>query len=205
MDNFSPLTTSSLNIHSLEIFTANYVVQGNATGPFRRASDLVNREDRDYIMLQEARITPIGRPPAQAPLPTQLMVARPHIHFVSLPPQPEPEHTTAGLGQYRDSAARKTPVPCCMMTDSYVITAQCYMQEGSTLENLLAMSDLFFSLTGATIHMNGVPSNPLQRELVIINKELIQAMYLMGAPTQTKRLDEPTDRASTSRLGGLNP
>jgi hypothetical protein len=199
MDNFSPLTTSNLNIHNLEIYTATLAIQGSATGPFRRASDLVNREDRDYIMLQNASITPLGRQPNPTPIPTMLMVARPHIHFVSLGPQPEPEHTTSGLGQYRESGTRKSPVPCCMLTEVYVVTGQCYMLPGSSLENLLAMSDPFFSLTNVTIHINGISSAPFQRDLIIINKEKVQAMYLMGASTTTQRLDDAPN-PSTSPL-----
>src|SRR6266550_351514 len=127
MDNFAPLTTSSLNIHALEIYTSNLAIRGNTTGPYRRSSDLLNRKDRDYIILQNASITPLNRQPGPTSLSTPLLVARQHIHLVSLSAQPEPEHTTSGLGQYREPAVRKTPVPCCMMTDVYVIMGQCHL------------------------------------------------------------------------------
>ena len=143
MDNFAPLTTSSLNIHPLELYTSNLAIRGNTTGPYRRSSDLLNRKDRDYIILQNANITPLNRQPGPTSLSTSLLVARQHIHLVALSAQPEPENTTGGLGQYREFAVRKIPVPCCMMTDVYVIMGQCYLLEGSSLENLMEIADLF--------------------------------------------------------------
>jgi hypothetical protein len=204
MDSFSPLTTSSLNIHHLEIFTPNLVVQGNSTGPFRRATDLVNRKDRDYIIVDAARITPLGRQANPTPLSTPLMVARQHIHLVSLAPQLEPENTTGGLGGPRESGVRKIAYPCYLLTDIYVIVGQCHMVEGSTLENLMAVSELFLPITAATLYISSMPNTPLPRELVIINKEKIQAMYLMPSPTATQKLDEPPNTSFTSPLNDQN-
>jgi hypothetical protein len=208
MDSFSPLTTSNLNIHNLEVYTANLVIQGNASGPFRRATDLVNRKDRDYMMLQEARLTPIGRQPNPNVLTTPLMVARQHTHLVALGPQPEPEHTTSGLGQVRESGVRKVAYPCYMFTEVYVVVGQCHLVEGSTLENLLAVSELFVPITNVTLYINSLPNAPLQRDLVIINKEKIQAMYLIPTPTSasgtnntaTQKLEEPPRQPTSPNL-----
>jgi hypothetical protein len=225
MDNFSLLTTSNLVIHSLEIFTSSLAIQGNATGPFGRASDLVNRKDRDHIILQEARVTPLGRQPNPAPLTTPLIVARQHVHLVALAPQSDAEATggltsgtlasgglssggltsgtlasgtlaSGGLaGRFRESGVRKYPVPGYILTDVYVVVCQCHLIEGGTLEGLLDVSDLFIATTNAAIYINSAPAAPLQRDLVIINKEKIQAMYLAPSPTtpgtSTRRLDEP--------------
>jgi hypothetical protein len=199
MDSFSSLTTSSLNIHHLEVFTANLVIQGDSTGPFRRASDLVNRKDRDYIYMDGARITPLGRQANPNPLTTQLMVARQHIHLVALGPQPEPENTTGSLGQQRESSVRKIGYPCFMLTDIYAVVGQCHMVEGSTLENLMAVSELFIPITAATLYISSMPNTPLPRDLVIISKEKIQAMYLMPSPSSTQKLEEPSTQ-STSPL-----
>jgi hypothetical protein len=199
MDSFSPLTTSNLNIHHLEVFTANLVIQGDSTGQFRRASDLVNRKDRDYIYMDNARITPLGRQANPNPLTTQLMVARQHIHLVALAPQLEPENTTGNLGQQRESGVRKIGYPCFMLTDIYAVVGECHMVEGSSLENLMAVSELFLPITGATLYISSMPNTPLPRDLVIISKEKIQAMYLMPSPTATQKLGEPSSQ-STSPL-----
>jgi len=199
MDSFSPLTTSNLNIHHLEVFTANLVIQGDSTGQFRRASDLVNRKDRDYILMDNALITPVGRQANSNPLTTQLMVARQHVHLVALPPQPEPENTTGSLGQPRDSGVRKIAYPCFMITDTYAVVGQCHMVEGGTLENLMAISELFLPLTAATVYISSMPNVPLQRDLVIISKEKIQAMYLLPSPSTTQKLEEQPN-PSTSPL-----
>jgi hypothetical protein len=97
MDSFSPLVTSNMTTHILEIFTANLIIQGNSTGPFLRASDLVNRKDRDHITVDSARITPMGRQANPTPLATPLIVARPHVHLVSLPPQPDVDYISGTL------------------------------------------------------------------------------------------------------------
>src|SRR5258708_6583291 len=140
MDSFSPLTTSNLNIHHLEVFTASLVIQGDSTGQFRRASDLVNRKDRDYILMDNARMTPLGRQANPNPLTTMLMVARQHIHLVALAPQPEPENTTGNLGQQREAGVHKIPYPCFMLTHIYAVVGECYMVAGTTIENLMALT-----------------------------------------------------------------
>jgi hypothetical protein len=232
MDNFSLLTTSNLVTHSLEIFTASLAIQGNATGPFGRASDLVNRKDRDHITLQDARVTPLGRQPNPAPLATPLIVARQHVHLVALAPQSDAENVSGTLtsgtlasgglssgslasgtlasgglaGRFRESGVRKYPFPCYILTDVYVVVGQCHLIEGATLEGLLDSSDLFIAITVAAIYINSAPAAPLQRELVIINKEKIQAMYLTPSSpstpgTSTRRLDEPPN-PPTSPLKG---
>jgi hypothetical protein len=198
MDDFSPLTTSDLHLHHLEIFTPNLVIQGDSTGPFHRASDLVNRKDRDYILLDGARITPLGRPVNSNPLTTPLMVARHHTHLIAIGLEPEPEHTTGGLGQYRESAVHKIPHPCYMLTEVFVLVGEVHMVEQSSLENLMAVSDLFLPITNATIYINSMPNNPLSRELVMINKDEIQAMYLMPSPTTTKKLDETSTTSAVT-------
>lgn len=221
MDPFSPLSTSSLNIHSLEIYTASLNIQGNATGPFRRSSDLVNRKDREYIVLQEARMAPLGRQPNPTPLSTPLTVARKHVHLVAVQPQPEPDYVSGGLNSGnlstaslssgslssgnlstgnlgggkaggREFVVRKTPTPCYVLTGTYAVLGMCHLIEGSTVENLLDISDFFLALTGVTIHLLAVSASPLQRDLVLINKEHIHAMYLIpqANPAQPPQLDQ---------------
>jgi hypothetical protein len=205
MDDFSPLTTSNLNIHPLEIFTPNLVIQGNSTGPYRRSSDLVNRKDRDYILLDGARITPLGRQANMTPLDTQLMVARQHVHLVALAAQSEPEDTTGNLGQFRPSGVHKIPHPCYMLTEVYVLLGEVYMVEASTLENLLAVSELFLPMTNVTVYINSMPNNPLQRDLVLINKDQIQAMYLIPSPTATKKLEESSVATGEAPTNSTEP
>jgi len=89
-----------------------------------------------------------------------------------------------------------------MLTEAFIVTGQCHLLPGSTLENLLAMSDPFYSLTAVTIHISGMSSASFQRDLIIINREKVQAMYLMGAPTTTQRLD---DTPNPSTLPLTNP
>ena len=235
MDNFSLLTASHLVTHNLEIFTSSLVIQGTSTGPFGRASDLVNRKDKDHILLQDARLAPLGRQGNPTPIATPLIVARQHVHLVALAPEADAEGTgsltsgglasgtlasgTLGSGQlssgnlnsgtlasggaaprYRESGVHKYPVPCYIVTDMYVVLGQCYLLEGATLEGLFDGIDLFIPTTGSAVYISGSQAAPMQRELVIINKEKIQAMYLASAPSApavSKRLDEPPAPPST--------
>jgi hypothetical protein len=86
-----------------------------------------------------------------------------------------------------------------MLTDTYAVVGQCHMVEGGTLENLMAISELFLPLTAATLYISSMSNTPLPRDLVIINKEKIQAMYLMPSSTATQKLQEPSN-PSTSPL-----
>lgn len=73
MDPFSSLSTSSLSVHSLEIYTASLNIQGNATGPFRRSSDLVmvNKEHIQamYIIPPSTTTEPLQNPPSSGTSP----------------------------------------------------------------------------------------------------------------------------------------
>src|SRR4051812_19217992 len=108
--------TSALSVtsHKLEIYTSKLVITGLSSGPFRRASDLVNRKDRNYLSVDEAVVTPIGRPNDAAPLTTPFLVARQNIHFISLVPQPEPEQP--GPGVTREFVVRKNSSTCSVVT-----------------------------------------------------------------------------------------
>ena len=66
----------------------------------------------------------------------------------------------------------------------------CYLLEGSSLENLIEVADFFLPLTNATFYLGNSSAASMQRELVIVNKEKVQAMYLLPAPTTTQRLDD---------------
>src|SRR3954470_9156329 len=83
----------SVTSHKLEIYTSKLVITGLSSGPFRRASDLVNRKDRNYLSVDESVVVPIGRHNDAPPLTTPFLVARQNIHFISLAPQPEPDQS----------------------------------------------------------------------------------------------------------------
>ncbi len=53
----------------------------------------------------------------------------------------------------------------------------CHLLKDTTLENLIEMPDTFLPFTNTTIYMSSNPSAPWQREVTIVNKEQLEAIY----------------------------
>jgi hypothetical protein len=210
MDRYT-LSTASLNAHQVEIYTSTLVVKGTMVGPFQRTSDLVNRRDRENLIVEEATLAPLGQTATPKPIADPVFVARPHIHVVAAIPTPDnitdphlsgPHlsgaldttgalNTTAlpptgpltarGLGtpagSQRQFHVSRTPKPCYVFTSTFVISGLCHILEGSTIENLLDAQDPFFPLTQSIIYLHAQPTVIWRRDLALVNKGMVQAVY----------------------------
>lgn len=205
MDRYT-LSTASLNAHQVEIYTATLVIRGTMLGPFHRTSDLVNRRDRQNLIVQDASLAPLTAANNAKPITDPVFVARPHIHAVvavatpenatdphlsgplpsgPLPAPPSGPLSARGLGSHtqtsqlggRDFHVQRVPRPCYIFTSTFVISGICHLLEGSTIENLLDAQDPFFPLTQGVIYLHTHPNVPWRRDLLLINKEMIQAVY----------------------------
>jgi hypothetical protein len=67
--------------------------------------------------------------------------------------------------------------PCFAFTSSFVISGLCHLMEGTTIEQLLDGQNIFFHLTQVTAYLTSQPNSPWRRDLVMINKNQIQAVY----------------------------
>jgi Family of unknown function (DUF6812) len=183
MDEFSTVAAGPIT-HSVELYTARLFIQGSISGPFKRTSDLINRRDRNYFNVSEASITPLGQvPSASNKMLSPVIVGRDHVHLAATPPhvtEARPTRQLGGTGTLagREYFVQKQPHACYALTDTFIVYGHCHLLPGTTLENLLNTPDPFIPFTKATIYMLSRPQNPWQRELVVVNKEKMEAFYL---------------------------
>ncbi len=175
MNQLTSQPSSGLTSHNVELYTARLYVQGVITGPFKRVSDLINRRDTAFFSLSDAAMTTHAQSTPPSKIATPVHVARNHIHFAATVPQQSPQ----GQGPGREYHVQKTAYSCYAFTDTFVIQAQCHLLTGTTPANLLATPDPFISMTAATIYLIARPQTSWQRDLVVVNKEQLEAMYLV--------------------------
>jgi hypothetical protein len=188
MDQFTFVPSSAIG-HPIEAYTSRFVVNGIVSGAYRRTSDLLNRKDDNFLQVTEPTITSVAGTDTDAQkLNTTLWLARRGIHFVSLP---LPAQGGEDAGSQEEGAAQppqprslprefhitKRVLSCLVMTDTFIIRGQCHLLEGTTLEQLLQVGDAFIPITHTTIFLAARVSHSWQRDLVIVNKEKIEAMY----------------------------
>ena len=168
--------------HGVEIYTDGLFVSGTLSGPFKRLTDLINRRDEEYMLVYEASITPVGQAANPRRLATPVLVGRSHVHIVAGSPgagaQPQAEAVP------REFHVPKTPVPCFALTDTFSVYGTAHLLQGSTLDSFLRVGDIFVPVTGTTIYLNSMPGTPWQRQLVVLNKAMVQVMYVLDAEHQ---------------------
>lgn len=182
MDQYTSVSSGPIN-HNVELYTARLFIQGSITGTFKRTSDLINRRDKDFFSVTNAGLTPLGQASATAnKVDMPVMVSRDHVHFVATAPQSNP---TQGAGTSptpgRENYIQKTVHPCYALTDTFIIYGHCHLLIGTGLENLLAVPDPFIPLTKATIYLIARPTASWQRDLVVVNKAKLEALYLVNS------------------------
>src|SRR3954454_24898632 len=79
MDN--NFTTMGAISHKLELYTDTLLINGAVHGPFKRATDLLNRGQTQFLAVRSATITPLGQPLSEKMMESPVMVARARIHF----------------------------------------------------------------------------------------------------------------------------
>jgi hypothetical protein len=182
MDNYTLIPSTPIS-HNVEVYTARFLVQGKISGSYRRTSDLLNRKDDDFLIVNEASISPVGQGTDAQKISTPLMLARHGIHFVSLSPAPPDSEGGSPNTQSlpREFLVSKLIFPCYILTDTYVIHGRCHLLEGATLGQYLEQGEAFIPITQPTIYLAARVSSSWQRELVIVNKEKIEVAYLVGS------------------------
>ena len=115
------------------------------------------------------------------------MIGRARLHFaVEVPPpnQPPRERTGQTTDELygREAFVRKNNYPCFAITGTYAIYGYCHLHADTALENLLRGIDKFIPITKATIYMVAHTNISWQRDVVIVNRNMLSAMYLTPAP-----------------------
>jgi hypothetical protein len=179
MDNLT--TMGGAITHKVEIYTNLLALNGTIRGPFKRTSDLLNWNDLQFLSVLDATITPIGQTHSQRVQNHPAYVGRSQVHFVTdLGADAASVIITGPLDDtgYRESAVRKERLQCYAITGSYIIHAHCHLLAGGSLENLLVGNEDFIPLTDATIHNVARSTPPWERDVVIVNRNHLVAMYL---------------------------
>lgn len=181
MDDYS-FVPSAPTIHHVELYTSRFFVEGDIVGPFKRMSDVLNRDDSSNIIVQEGSITPLGQTSETKKSISSLILVREQVHFAATPTEPDaaPQSQVAGGSTAgREYYVQKTSFPCYAITDTFVVHGACYLHSGTTLENLLNRKEPFMPLTSATIYPVAHPAIHWQRDLVIMNKSKLEVIYVI--------------------------
>ncbi len=183
MDSFTFVPSAPIS-HNVELYTARFLVQGSISGPFKRTSDLLNQREGHFVKVDQAALTPLGQQSELRKFTTPIMVTKSHLHLVAISPQgpgaqvqETQSHVTGHLN--REFYIQKTSFPCCAITDALVVQGECHLRRDTDLQILLASGDVFFPITNSVITLVGRSNAPWRRELVLINKEQLEAMYLL--------------------------
>ena len=189
MDSFSFVPSSPIS-HNVELYTARLLVQGMITGPFKRTSDLLNHRESKFVMVEDAALTPVGQQGELRKLSTAVMMRKNLIQIAAAAgagaqqassPAGGATRTGPSGAASREFFVQKNSSPCYVLTDTYVIFGQCYLRQGTNLQTLLEMGDDFLPITNPTISLLARPNAPWRRDLVLVNKETLEVMYLVDA------------------------
>lgn len=186
MESFVSATTQVS--HKMELYTDHLLIQGIVMAPFKRTTDLLNQGETEFMAVQNALITPLGQQPAQKPIEGQVMVGRKRLHFavemLSDEATDDPGGLNARTGHItddlygREAYVKKNNFPCFAITGTYAIYGYCHLRPETTLENLLRGADIFIPITKATIYLVAHTNITWQREVVVVNRNMLSAMYL---------------------------
>lgn len=164
--------------HQVELYTARFFVQGAISGPFKRTSDLVNRKDRTVLSVAGAVITPLGQAAEPQRLGAPLIVRRSHIHFVASIPKETPTAPQTASPTGGEYYVQKAQYPCYALTDTFALYGLCHLHNDTSLATFMEMGEAFIPLTNVTIYLVARSNAPWRRDLVIVNKEQIEMIYL---------------------------
>lgn len=160
---------------TIEIYTTALVFTGSYDLPlYRRVSDALNSRMHRFIALRDAAIAPMGRPQHAQRVP-QILVDWSDallVATVAEPPAPPGFQSPAPL---RDTQ------PMMFFTAAFAMRADFFKRNDMQLVEMLSeMTDDFIALSNVQIypHSGGAPLN---RDFVCLNRQRIQALYVVGA------------------------
>ncbi|MDQ2807003.1 MAG: hypothetical protein M3Z04_08860 [Chloroflexota bacterium] len=163
--------------HALEIYTTSLMVRGTISLPFRRATEILNSADREFISLDAALIAPLAHPAqVSGPHSNTTLIRRMGIYYTAT--FTDPAQARAPTLEF--AGVQKRPVACYGFLGGFVFHAHLHMRPGSTLLDVLETGkETFLPLTQATVYLVAHPDlPPRQHEVMIINRAYLDVMYL---------------------------
>jgi hypothetical protein len=160
---------------TIEVYTTALVFTGSYDLPlYRRVSDALNSRLHRFIALRDAAIAPIGRPQHAQHVP-QILVDWSDALLVATVAEPPPPPG------FQSPAPQRNTQPMMFFTAAFAMRADFFKRDDMQLVEMLSeMTDEFIALSNVQIypHSGGAP---LARSFVCLNRQRIQALYVVGA------------------------
>jgi hypothetical protein len=182
---------TTLYSHRVEVYTHALTISGwYDMSIYRRVSDALNGEQRRYLPLRDASVTPLEHPSAVQRVPTLLVDRGEMVIVATLEEAPPPP------GYERDDLMHtRKPRTAMFFTNNLVVRATVHTRTDlDMLEQLERVEEEFIRLSRVQIYpIRG--GQAFSREFAALRRESIAALYVIGdgplvAPTPPLPLEE---------------
>lgn len=193
---------SDIYTHHIEIYTSSLLIAGAYDLTiYRRVSDAINGEQRQYIPLREATIAPLERPQQLQRVP-HLLVARCEALLVTTLSEAAPPSDYPRGEQVRGVV----PVPVMFFTSAFVVRAMFHKRPDFTLgEAIERVTDDFVPLRSIQVFPLVAGFPPLARDFAVLACSRIVALYQLGdgpvAEGQAPRVEERPEPEAPALFG----
>jgi hypothetical protein len=170
---------SDIYTHRIEIYTASLVIAGAYDLTiYRRVSDAINGEQRQYIPLRDATIAPLERPQQIQRVPSLLADRAKALLVATI------EEATPPADYPRDEQMRGVvPVVAMFFTSAFVVRATFHKRPDLTLpEAIERISDDFVPLRKVQVFPLTSSFPPLTRDFAALACAQIVALYQLDTP-----------------------
>lgn len=159
--------------HRIEVFTASLVIGGSYDmAIYRRVSDALNGEQRRYLSLRDAVVTPLHKPQAAQQVPLMLVARSEMLVVATVEEAPPP------VGYDRvDFMHSRAPMPAMFFTSALAVRGVAHVRPDLSVdEQLERIDDEFVSLSRVQIFPLG-GGQPFERAFAALRRESIVALY----------------------------
>jgi len=170
---------SDIYTHRIEIYTASLLIAGAYDlAIYRRVSDAINGEQRQYIPLREATIAPLERPQQAQRVPNLLVDRAKALLVATIQEAAPPEDYPRG-----EQLRGVVPIAAMFFTSAFVVRATFHKRPDLTLpEAIERITDDFVPLRNIQVYplMSGFP--PLPRDFAALARAEVVAPFQIHAP-----------------------
>jgi hypothetical protein len=163
--------------HQIEVYTSSLVITGSYDQTiYRRVSDAINGEQRQYILLRDATIAPLERA-QQAQRVPQLLVARHEALLIATLSEATPPPDYPRDEQVRGVVA----ITAMFFTPAFVVRGNFHKRPDLSLHDAIERhTDEFVPLRNVQVFplLGGFP--PLQRDFAALGRARIVALYQLA-------------------------
>lgn len=175
-------------VHLIEFYTNSLVITGAYDlSIYRRMSDAINGEQRQYIPLRDATIAPLERA-QQAQRVPYLLVARNDVLLATTISEATPPSDYPREEQMRGVV----PISAMFFTSAFVVRATFHKRPDLTLtEALERINDDFVPLRSIQVFPLLAAFPPLNRDFAALARSQIVALYQLAEPPPEEPPEDP--------------